>query len=145
MIRRPPRSTLFPYTTLFRSGEAHTAVGYINKSKWDWSGAEKEFKRALELDPNSAEANKLYISYLQDVGRANEAIVYAKRMQELDPLTPTVGLGYAYFGARQYDLAIELYRKAIERNPSAAQAHFFLGEAYLAKRMYGEGVAELQK
>src|SRR2546422_4677924 len=64
MIRRPPRSTLFPYTTLFRSGEAHTAVGYINKSKWDWSGAEKEFKRALELDPNSAEANKLYISYL---------------------------------------------------------------------------------
>ena len=125
--------------------EAHTALGYIKKGKWDWSGAEKEFKRALELDPNSLEAGKLYGSFLQDVGRANEAIIYAKRTQELDPLTPAAGLGYAYFGARQYDRAIELYRKAIERNPSAAQAHFFLGEAYLAKRMYGEGVAELQK
>ena len=70
--------------------------------------------------------------------------MYAKRMQELDPLAPGP-LGYAYFGARQYDRAIELYRRAIERNPSNAHGHFLLGEAYLAKGMYGEGVAELQK
>ncbi len=127
--------------------EAHALLGYLKKRNWDWSGAEKEYKRALELDPSHVPAYLDYNALLQDVGRTDEALVYAKRAQELDPLTPgtTVLLAYAYRGAGQYDQAIELFLKAIERNPNAAQPHFFLGEAYLAKGMYEEAVAEMQK
>src|SRR2546425_5594063 len=62
MIRRPPRSTLFPYTTLFRS---HANLGRLkNNMDWDWEGAEQEYKRAIELNPNYASAHQWYGEFL---------------------------------------------------------------------------------
>jgi tetratricopeptide (TPR) repeat protein len=112
----------------------------------DLAGAEKEYKRALELDPNSVDANRRYAINLAYEGRADEALVFAKRVDELDQTRSRPGfLGFIYFFARQYDAAIEDYLKAIEKSPDNPQTHFFLGEAYLAKGTYKQGIAELQK
>jgi serine/threonine-protein kinase len=125
--------------------EAHVFLGMIKKNGFDWVGAEKEFKRALEFDPNSSDANFAYSVYLPAVGRADEGLPYAKRAVELDSTIMPGQLAFAYFLARQYDKSIELYRKGLEKKPDNSQAHIFLGEAYVAKGMPAEGVVEMQK
>ena len=125
--------------------EAHASLGAHRLINFDWVGAEKEIKRALELDPNSSQTNDAYWVYLSAVGRADEALPYELRARELDS-TPDGGQGaFAYFFARQYDTAIELYRKNLEKKPDNPHAHILLGEAYLAKGMPVEGVAEMEK
>ena len=125
--------------------EGHAFLGVTKFFNFDWAGAEKELKRALELDPNSPLVNGAYSTYLANVGRADEALSYAIRAQEIDPMSQPGALAYAYFLAHQYGKAIELFRKVLEKNPNNAQPHALIGEAYLAKEMYGEGVAEIQK
>lgn len=126
--------------------EAHVALAVVKFYRLDRAGGEKECKRALELDPNSFEANRRYAIYLSYEARADEALVYAKRANELDQTRSRPGdLGAVYFVARQYDAAIEEYLKAIEKSPANANSHFLLGEAYVAKGMYKDGIAELQK
>jgi serine/threonine protein kinase len=125
--------------------EAHVSLGVNKFIDFDWVGAEKEIKRALELDPNSSQANSSYASYLWAHGRADEGLLYTLRARELDS-RPDRGEGaFAYFMARQYDKAIELYRKNLEKRPDNAQAQILLGEAFVAKGMPAKGVAEMQK
>ena len=127
--------------------EAHAALAEVKAFQLDWTGAERESKRALELDPNSFDANRRYATNLAHDGRLDEALVYAKRVYELEPTKPAPAsfLGYVYFLGRQYDKAIEYYLKSVERSPDNASWHFFLGEAYVAKGMHKEGIDELQK
>ena len=127
--------------------EAHVSLGYIKKRDWDWTGAEKELKRALELNPGSAHANEMYGTYFRDIGKPDAALVYAKRAYEINGLSPSslVSLANAYLDALQFDRAIELYVKAIEMDMSFAPAHANLGAAYLAKGMNKEAIEELQK
>jgi tetratricopeptide (TPR) repeat protein len=125
--------------------EAHARLGGHKFNNFDWAGAEKEIKRALELEPNSSVGNSAYFQYLAGIGRADEALQYAIRADELDPEREPGVLAYAYLIARQYDKAIELYRKGLEKNPNNAHAHILLGEAYVAKGMAAEGVALMQK
>jgi eukaryotic-like serine/threonine-protein kinase len=125
--------------------EGHALLGVNKYNNFDWAGAEKEIKQALELDPNSDTANRAYFQYLSAVGRPDEALSYAKRVVELDPTTTPGYFAYACFLARQYDKAIELYREAQELRPNDAQHHILLGETYVAKGMYKEAVAEMQK
>lgn len=127
--------------------EAHAARGYIRVRDWDWPAAKREFKRALELDPNSRDANMMYYFYLRDNGRTNEALPYAQRTYELDPMSPraSADLGSAYYEARQYGRAIEQLAKTIEMEPKFAPAHARLGAAYLAKGSYREAIEELKK
>ncbi len=125
--------------------EAHVSLGTSKFIIFDWVGAEKEIKRALELDPNSAEANEAYSIYLRTVRGAAEGLPYAIRARELDASPDRGENAFAYYMARQYDKAIELYRKNIEKKPDNAYAHILLGEAYVAKGMPAEGVAEMQK
>jgi len=126
--------------------EAHVALAKAKVVRSDWAGGEKEFRRALELDPNSVDSNQGYALYLTFSARLDEALVYAKRVEELDQ-SKSVGpfVAYIYFFKRQYDTAIESYLKAVEKSPNNAQFHFYLGEAYVAKGMYKEGIGELQK
>lgn len=129
--------------------EAHAALSTAKHAR-DWVGAGKEAKRALDLDPNSAGVNRGYALYLAYSGRSDEALEYAKRAEDLDSrnpssLRPPATLPLVYFLARKYDLAIDEYRKALDNNPTNAQFHFFLGEAYVANGNYLDGVAELQK
>ena len=122
--------------------EAHVCLGAHRYFVFDWLGAEKEEKRALELDPNSSTANEAYSAYLRTVGRADEAIQYEVRARELGPDRGEVA--FAYYFARKYDKAIELYRKVLEKKDNA-HARILCGEAYVAKGMPTEGVAEMQK
>jgi adenylate cyclase len=126
--------------------EAHFSLGALRFKDWDWTGAEKELRRALELDPNSSQAISGYSAFLVDAGRAEEALPYAKRAEELKERNVTPAqVAYVYFHARRYEAAIELYLKSVEKTPNNPHLHFFLGEAYVAKGMYEEGVAEMQK
>ncbi len=125
--------------------EAHVALGAHKFYNFDWGEAEKEIKRALELDPNSAQANEAYSVYLRIIKGAEESLPYAIRARELDPTPDRGQAAFDYYLARQYDKAIELYRKNLEQKPDNAHAHILLGEAYVAKGLPAEGVAEMQK
>ena len=128
--------------------EAHTSLAIVRYSyDWDWAGAESEFKRAIELNPNSATAHQSYASYLISTGRHEEAISETKRAQALDPLSLAIKVQAArilYFSGR-YEEAIEQCHNALEMNPNYGMAHLFLGRSYKQKRMYEESLAELEK
>ena len=126
--------------------EAHTALGAIkHRFEWDWQGAEREFKRAIELNPNYPTAYHWYALYLASMGRMDEAVRVAKRGQELDPLSLIVNtaLGRVFYFARQPDQALERVRKTLELDPNFPVARYWLGLAYEQKGMNQEAVAEL--
>jgi len=128
--------------------EAHTSLAFIKTDyDWDWLGAEREFQRAIELNPAYARAHNLYGYLLYRLGRFQEAIAELKRSVELDPLSLLNNrvLGQAFYNARQYDQAIEQFRKTLELDPNFSSAHRFLGRAYLQKSMYNDGTAEIEK
>ena len=127
--------------------EAHTALGRsLLTSDWDYAGAEKEFKRGIELEPDSAIAHRSYAAYLSALGRHQEAIAEAKRALQLDPLTTTTNsiVGQSYLFARQYDQAIEQYRKLLEMDRGFADGYRFLSLAYTGKGQYEEALATAQ-
>jgi len=121
--------------------EAHTSLARISFYRSDWSGTEKEFKRAVELNPSYATAHHWYGQYLSALGRHAEAIEEAKRARELDPLSPiiTTDLGSSFYWARRYDEAIEQFRKVIELEPSFFWAHLRLCQALVQNGMFEEG------
>ena len=123
--------------------EAHLVLA-VEKMVRDWPGVENEIKRALELDPNSAEANSVYSLYLAYIGQKDQSIIWAKRAEGLGTNKPGLH-AFRYFLIREYDAAIAGYQKTIEELPKNPQLHFFLGEAYVAKGVYQEGIAELKK
>jgi eukaryotic-like serine/threonine-protein kinase len=128
--------------------EAHTSLAAIKgASEWNWSGAEKEFQRAVELNPGYAEAHLQYGVAFRTMGRLEEAIAEHKRALELDPLSVIINraLGLDFYEARQYDQAIEQEQKALELDPNSLQALAELGRAYVQKSMYKEGIAEFEK
>ena len=128
--------------------EAHASLGRIkNQYDWDWLGAEKEYKRAIELNPSYATAHQWYAEHLSEMGRHDEAIAEAKRAQELDPLSLIINAtgGWVLFYARRYDEAIAQCRRTLELNPGFYRAHLFLGRAYEQQRQYAEAILEYQK
>jgi eukaryotic-like serine/threonine-protein kinase len=128
--------------------EVHTAVGRVlQHCDWDWPGAERAFKRAIDLNPRYAEAHHMYSHYLTPMGRFDESVAQAQLALELDPLDVllNVHLGWAYLHARRYDESIAQSLKAIAMDPNLEVAHTGLGRAYLGKKMYKEALAEFQK
>jgi eukaryotic-like serine/threonine-protein kinase len=128
--------------------EVHNSLGYIKAFyDWDWRGGEREFQRAIELNPSDATAPYMYGLALLNVGRLEEAIAEEKRAVELDPLSLVNNrtLGTAFYVARQADQAIEQERKTLEMDPNFIVARNDLGYAYLQKSMYREGIAEFEK
>src|SRR5438876_4101799 len=103
--------------------EAHTALAYVLfYADFDWASAEREFKRAIELNPNSALSHSRYSECLKTRQRFTESLAEAQRAQDLDPLSPDIvsQLGAVYFFTRRYDEAIAQYQKALELNPNIA-------------------------
>jgi serine/threonine-protein kinase len=129
--------------------EAHVVLGSIKRNyDWDWVGAESEFSRALELDPNNAAAyHSRGVGLAYVFGRFDESMASLKRAQELDPVSLNINttLGDTFLLSRRYDEAIEQYKKVLDLDSSFAEAHSFLGEAYFHKNMHREAVAELLK
>jgi TolB-like protein/Flp pilus assembly protein TadD len=130
-----------------QSAEAHASLGLVLSHRWDWAGAEAEFKRALELDPQYANAHHWYGDYLSIKGRHDDAVSEARRALELDPVNLMIStwVGLRYYMERDYSAAIEQNRESVELDPNFAAAHLLLGEDYLQAGMYGEGVKELRR
>jgi TolB-like protein/Tfp pilus assembly protein PilF len=114
---------------------------------WDWKGAEREYKRAIELNPSYAIAHNNYAFYLTVLTRHDDALAEIRRARELDPVSLTINsdLGWAYYFARQYDEAILQFRRALELDPYLAISQFGLGCVYTQKEMFAESVAAFQK
>ena len=128
--------------------EAHAALAYaVFFADWDWPSTEREFKRAIELNPNSALSHARYAVCLITRLRFNESIAEAQRAQELDPLSPDIvsELGIIYFVGRQYDEAIAQFQKALDLNPNIPVVRATLGMAFAMKRMYPQALAEYDK
>jgi len=132
-----------------RLSEAHTSLANVmSLYEWDFVGAEREFRRAIELDPNYATTHQWYSELLGDIlGRFDEAIVEAKLAQQLDPLSLIINKNVAlkFATARRYDQAVEQYKKTLEMDPNFGVARWELAFAYGGKGMYEEGIAEFQK
>jgi eukaryotic-like serine/threonine-protein kinase len=128
--------------------EAHATMMYIKSHyDWDWTGVEKEYRRAVQLNPNYAVAHATYGGYLNKMKRLTEGIAKVKRAQELDPLSlmSNMLLGRAYLLARQYDQAIDQLQKTLEIDPNFFPARTHLSIAYIQKKMYNHAIEELSK
>jgi eukaryotic-like serine/threonine-protein kinase len=115
--------------------------------EWDWATAEREFKRAIELNPDDSEAHGFYSWFLAPMGRKDEAVAEAKRSQQLDPFSSLANfiVGSALVFTRQWDPAIEQLRSAKELDPTFWFAPCFLGRAYEHKGRLPEAIAEFQR
>jgi serine/threonine protein kinase/tetratricopeptide (TPR) repeat protein len=129
-------------------GEAHAALAYaLFFADWDWTNTEREFKRAIELNPNSALSHDRYAEYLKTELRFSEGISEAQQAQELDPLSPEIvyQLGSIYYSARRYDESIAQYQKALDLNPNLPVIRASLAWTYAMKRLYPQALVEYDK
>jgi Tfp pilus assembly protein PilF len=126
--------------------EAHALLGDAHMSLWEWSAAEREYKRALELDPNSAITYKMYYLYLSNIGRHEEALAAIKSAVRLDPLNLKYSdnLGTEYAIGQQYDLARQQLEKTIEMDPNYSSVHGSLGALYFTTGKYDSWIQEMK-
>jgi len=128
--------------------QAHAALAGIKfYGDWDWPGAEKEYKRALGLNPNDAETHRTYSSYLLGLARFDEALLEVRRAQQLDPLSlyTSVNAGWTFYFVRQYDRAVEQCQQALELDANSDGAHACLGQSYRAKGMREQAISESER
>ncbi len=128
--------------------EAHASLASIRTHfDWDWPGAEREYRRAIELNPRYASAHHWYGLHYAVLGRLGEAEEEMKRALEIDPLALVINtaLGLCYCYMREYGRAIEQFRKTLELEPGFGRAHWLLGQTYDAKGQFDDAIAELQK
>ena len=128
--------------------EAHASLGVIHwRSDWDWAAAEREFRRALALNPNAAEAEHWYALFLATRGRQEEAIAAMRRAAALDPLSllVSVNTGWVLYLGRQYDAAIRQETSTLRLWPSFGPVHYHLGLAYEQLNRHAEAIAELER
>jgi len=128
--------------------EAHTSLGWVLFCyEWDWERAEREFKRAIELNPNYATAHHWYSVFLSVVGKFDESLDHIKRVQGLDPGSPIINtrVGSSYLAMGQYDQAIDAYSRALLIDEGSWPARLGLAGAYFQKGMYEEAFAEIEK
>jgi serine/threonine protein kinase/tetratricopeptide (TPR) repeat protein len=125
------------------AGLASNSLNY----EWDWAEAERQYKRAIELNPNYWFAHSSYGTYLEAVGKFQEAVQERKLAQKFDPLSPfaTADVGYPLYYARKYDEALEWYRKGLELDPNYHWAHLWIGQVYVQKGMFKEAINEINQ
>ena len=128
--------------------EAHASLASINKNfDWDWLGAEKEYKRSIELNPNNANARWGFADLLSALGRVEEAMEQIQRAKELDPfsLVVNVQISWTLFMAREYARSKEQSLKTIAMEPEFAAAHFGLGLALEQTGKMHEAILAFEK
>ncbi len=128
--------------------EAHYSLGLVKMFyDWDWEGAEKELKRAIELSPNSAEAHDGYAAYLSARGKMDQAIAEAEIAVDLDPLSWyfNANLGMYLLRAERQQDAKERFRKILTIGTVHPHMHRMMGQAYLLDSKYDVGLAEIKK
>jgi TolB-like protein/Tfp pilus assembly protein PilF len=127
--------------------EAYVALASIAADEWDWTEAEKGFRRALQLNPGYALAHRWYSECLEITGRVREAMAETQKAYELDPLSTAISLGLAslLYDDLQYDRAIQQFRSLLELDPDLAVAHMHIGIALLAQGKNKEALVELEQ
>jgi serine/threonine-protein kinase len=128
--------------------EAHTSLGLVKEHfDWDWTGAEREFKRAVELNPNSPTAHHWYGDYLANMGRFEEGMRETKKAQELDPMSLIINttLGWQLYLSGHNEQAVEQLRKVLDIDPKFSPARRILEEVYAHMGKQKEAVAEREK
>ncbi len=128
-------------------GEAHTALASVGEWKLDWSSAEKEYQRSIELSPNFATGHQWYGELLSAMGRGEEGLAEIRKAQELDPLSPVVYVsqGIVLVYLRRYDEAIHQVEKSLELDPNFPRAVSLLGLAHLFKGQQAEAIQEAER
>jgi len=127
--------------------EAHTALALVVQNyDWDWQNAEKEYLRAIELNPNYATAHHWYAEHLALLGRFDEALRESERARQLDPLSLIIATdkGVILYFSRQYDRAVKQFRAVLEMDPDFPRAHMIVS-AYVQERMFAEALADIGK
>ena len=128
--------------------EPHTTLAYLSLTyDYDFAASEREFKRAIELNPNYATAHQWFGEMLLNVGRFDEASVENRRALEIEPLSLPINWDYGRFlyMTRRYDESIAQHKKTIELDPGFARAHRWLAEVYGVKGDYANAVEERAK
>ena len=125
--------------------EAHSVLGWLTFwADWDWTTAEKECRRAFELDPNSADAYEAHAHILSNTGRHDEALAAIKRAREIDPLHLRINAleGQFLFHAGKPDEALEHLQKTFALENNFWLAHAFAASVYIKKEMFAEAISE---
>ena len=128
--------------------EAHTSLAFSSDVfDWDWESAEREFRRAIELNPGYATAHHWYAWHLSEMGRNSEAVAEMRKAENLDPLSLIISADIAeiLLVAHLNDEAIEQGRKTVVMDPNFAIGHYELGQAFVQKHSYNEAIAEFHK
>ena len=128
--------------------EAHASRAHIHlEFDHDWEAAEREYLRAIELDPRYPVARHWYGGFLSAMGRHEEALEQAHLARQLDPLAPIIStwVGLRHYFARHYDLGIDEYEKALDLAPDFAPGHWHLGWAYEQTGRFEEAIAEARQ
>ena len=128
--------------------DAHATLASVRHFyDWDWPGAEKEFKRAIEIDPSNSYAHQLYSYYLTAMARFEESHAHMNLAHELDPLSveKVSGRGEVYFFQRRYDDAVAQYLKALEMDKDAGFVHWAIGNVYLQQGKIDEAIAQYER
>ena len=128
--------------------EAHASLAYVLLAyDWDWPGAEKEFRRALELNPGYATAHHWYALYLLAQGRTDQALVEMKTALDREPLSLAIntGVGWCLYLARQYDQAAAQYRKTLEMDRNFVLAEIMLGMALERQGAYPDAIQAFKR
>ena len=127
--------------------EPHAILGQVNRQLWQWAESEKEYKRAIEINPNYPTAYHWYSILLKDLGRNDEAATMIKRAHELDPLSSAISTNISelYQLQNNHDASIETSLKIIELDPNFAAAYEILGISYVIKGRNAEAIAAVEK
>jgi TolB-like protein/Tfp pilus assembly protein PilF len=127
--------------------ETHAALAWVTQHEWDWDGAEREYRRAIDLNPSYSLARIWYAVYLYGMQRFEEAAAQAQRAQQLDPASPMINswAGSAYFFAGRVEEAMASWQKALELDPSSWYASMVVARAYVSQGMYQQAITDLQK
>jgi TolB-like protein/DNA-binding winged helix-turn-helix (wHTH) protein/Tfp pilus assembly protein PilF len=128
--------------------EPHASLGLLAMNfDWDWATAEKEFRRAIELNPNYPTAHHWYAEFLAAVGRFDESLAQIHRARELDPLSLVINadMGKLLYYSRRYDDALKQLEETVKMDAEFPQAHIWLGSLYSTIGRYGDAIAAFQK
>jgi len=128
--------------------EAHTALALVKEQyEWDWKGAEREFRRAIELKPNYATAHQWYSECLAFMGRTAESIFHMERAYELDPLSPIIAtqLAFPYFCARMPGEALKHLNRALKVHPDFPPATYYTARTNTQRGMFEDAIAGFRR
>jgi tetratricopeptide (TPR) repeat protein len=126
--------------------EPHATLGVVKRDfEWDWSGAEEEFQRAIELNPGYVDAYHWRSTLLNMLGRQAEALREKKKALAMDPLSVVIrtDLARTFYFSRDYDQSLVQYRAALDMDPNFESAHLWLAQVYEQKGQFEQAISEL--